>query len=480
MRLPRALHARLTIVYAAALFATLCLFAAVCAIFLVQLSRGVLDARLRATALAVNAIGVDAGPMLHLDPGDAEQFSQVVTPRLDAAIFRSNGSIVVTTASGVPSPIREATVHSLAINSTIQTIDAGSGRLRLVISPLIENGVRTGTVAVWASMAPLEDFEGLVILVFVVAIPAVVALAAFGAGFVTKRGLAPLRDIANLATRIEASDLSRRLRSAREHDELGSLSAAFNRMLDRLQDAFERQRRFTADASHELRAPLSVIRAEADLALAREREPTEYRRALESIVSEADQLESLIGDLLALARAEGGPPQVETAVDLAPLVDDAAMRLSAVAAKRGVHLERAVHQGAIVRGDPSALARVPLALLHNGVKYARPGGRVRVTLSNGGDQVLLTVEDDGPGFTADGLRRATERFWRDDQGRGRDGTGLGLAIVRAIVEQSGGTMELRNAPGSGAEVTVRFPLDPEKPSAVAPQDPIRDGRSPGR
>ncbi len=455
--LPRSLHARLTTVYATALFVALFVFASVSAFFLVQLSRGVLDARLRATALGIDAIAMDTGPQLKLDAGDAEQFTQVVTPRLDAAMFRLSGAVVVTTASGVPPAIREAAVRSIAITPTIQTVEAGTSRVRLVISPVIEDGVRVGTVAVWASTAPLEDFEELLILVFVVAIPAVVALAVFGAGFVTRRGLTPLRDIANLATRIEASDLSRRLRSASDHDELGSLASAFNRMLDRLQAAFERQRRFTADASHELRAPLSVIRAEADLALARERAPSEYRRALESIASEADQLEILIGDLLALARAESGPPQLETTVDLAPLAEEAADRLGVIAAKRGVRVERSLPEGAIVRGDPSALARVPMALLHNGVKYAREGGSVRVAVTNGGDEVVLTVQDDGPGFTHDGLRRATERFWRDDQGRGRDGTGLGLAIVRAIVEQSGGAIELHNTPPSGGLVVVRFP-----------------------
>ena len=470
MRLPRSLHARLTIVYASALFAALCLFAAVSAFFLAQLSRSVLDARLRATTLALAAMSADTGPNLALDPADAQQFAQVVTPRLDAAMFRTNGSVVVTTSSGVPPLIREAAVRSQAINTTLQTLDTGSGRVRLAISPLIQGGVRVGSVAVWGSTAPLEDFQELLLLVFVVAVPVVVALAVFSAGFVTKRGLAPLRDIANLATKIEATDLSRRLRQSAVHDELGSLSSAFNRMLDRLQGAFERQRRFTADASHELRAPLSVIRAEADLALARPRDPEEYKRALESIASEADQLEILIGDLLALARAEGGPPQMATTVDLAPLVEEAADRLGAVAAKRGVRVERNIQTGALVRGDASALARVPLALLHNGVKYARTRGKVRVSLSNGGGQAVLTVEDDGPGFTPDALRRATERFWRDDQGRGRDGTGLGLAIVRAIVEQTGGAIELGNTPESGGQVIVRFPVT-EKPVAPAAAEP---------
>lgn len=456
MRFPRSLHGRLTLAYAGALFIALCVFAGVSAFFLIQLYQGALDARLRTTATALDAIGLEAGPSLRLDAGDITQIQHDVTARLDGAVFRLDGSVVTTTSSGVPEAVRAAVVRAVAPTS-VATVDTGAGRIRLVVSQLGLDGRQIGTVAVWSSTEPLDDFRRILLVVFIVAIPAVVGAAIFSAGFVTRRGLEPLRDIAALATRIEATDLSRRLKPASEQDELGSLAATFDRMLDRLQAAFARQRRFTADASHELRAPLSVIRAEADLALRRSREPQEYVRALESIAAEADRLEELIDDLLVLARAEGGPPQVETAVDLAPMVSEAATRLGAVGQARGVRVEPHVDHDALVKGDPIALARVPLALLHNGVKYARAGGRVRVSLSRENGKVQLVVEDDGPGFTADALRRATERFWRDDLGRGRDGSGLGLSIVRAIVEQSGGAIQLSNAPGSGAQVSVSFP-----------------------
>jgi signal transduction histidine kinase len=460
MRFLKTLNGRLTLAYATALFAGLCVFAAVSAFFLVQLSSAVLDARLRATATALTAIAVDSGSGLTLDPGDAEQFARVVSPRLDAVLVRRDGSVVTSTTAGIPPEILRL-ASSPPADLAPRTINAVQDHLRVMTWPVDQEGRRVGSVAVWGSTDPVEDFRGLLLVVFGVGILVVVALAIFLAGFVSRRGLAPLRNIAKLATDIEASDLSRRLRPQSEDDELGSLSATFDRMLDRLQAAFERQRRFTADASHELRAPLSVIRAEADLALSRSREPEEYRKALESIASEADDLEELIGDLLSLARAEAGPPQVNAAVDLAPLVEDAASRLNAVAKNRGVRVESMLEPNMRVNGDPSALARVPLALVHNGVKYAKAGGSVRVTLGrNGHNEVLLAVRDDGPGFTADGLRRATERFWRDDPGRGRDGSGLGLSIVRAIVEQTGGSVELNNVPGAGAEVTVRFPAAP--------------------
>ena len=457
MRFPRSLHTRLTLAYAAALLIALGGFAAVSAFFLFRLYEGQLDARLHVTAIGLRAFGDDIGDRLVLDKQDAAQFMRAVTPDLDGAIFRMDGSVAVATAAGIPLAIRNAVMTS-GTSTTMQTVDAGpgGGELRLALSAF-GRATRVGTVAVWASTQRVDDFRRLVALVFIIAIPLIVGTAVFSAGIVTRRGLSPLRDIAALATRIEATDLSLRLNPPSEQDELGSLSATFDRMLDRLQAAFARQRRFTADASHELRAPLSVIRAESDLALARRRQPEEYQRALESIASEADRLEELIDDLLALARAESGWPQVETAVDLAPLVKEAVQRLDAVARSRGVRVEPDIADGAVVAGDPSALARVPLALLHNGVKYARDGGYVRVQLRRDDGDVRLTVVDDGAGFTKDGLKRATERFWRDDRVRGRGGSGLGLAIVRAIVEQAGGEIELGNAPNAGAQVNVRFP-----------------------
>jgi signal transduction histidine kinase len=457
MRFLKTLHGRLTAAYATALFAGLCLFAAVSAFFLIQLYQAVLDARLRVTATALEAIAVESNRGLALDKDDRDQIGRAVSPRLDGMLIRTDGSIVATTAAGVPEAIQQVGIH-LPPDLAPTTISAGSDRLRVVAWPVNQDGHRVGSVVVWASTDPLEDFQRLLIVVFGVGIPVLVALAVSGAGFVTRRGLQPVRDIAQLATEIEAHDLSRRLRPQSEDDELGSLSATFDRMLDRLQAAFERQRRFTADASHELRAPLSVIRAEADLALARSRDPEEYRQALESIASEADRIEDLIGDMLALARAESGPPQIESTIDFAPLVADAATRMGAVAHARGVRVEPSIDAAMPVRGDASAIARVPLALVHNGVKYAKPGGCVRVSLTHDPNgEVRLAVRDDGPGFTPEGLRRATERFWKDDQGRGRDGSGLGLAIVRAIVEQSGGTLELNNAPDAGAEVVVTLP-----------------------
>lgn len=452
----KTLEGRLTVAFAAGLFIVLCVFSAVSAVFLAQLSEAALDARLRETATAVAAIAVDARPDLTLDRAQSAQFARVVPTRLDAALVRRDGTVAETTATVIPQPVA-ALVYQAAENSSVRNVAFNGEELRVAYSPIDAGGQSIGGVAIWASTAPISDFKQLLVAVILIGIPLIIGLAIVSSGFIVRRGLAPLRDIAALAGEIEGHDLSRRLRPTNPDDELGRLSATFDRMLDRLEAAFGRQRRFTADASHELRAPLAVIQAEADLALRGEKSATEFRVAMESVASEADRLEALIGDLLALARAESAPASATSVVDLAADVEDSATRLDALASRRSVRIERDLEHPAFVHGDAEALARVPLAIIDNAVKYAPAGGRVEVSLRIVDGSVELCVRDDGPGFSAEGLERATDRFWRDDAVRGRSGTGLGLSIVRAIVESGGGALRVANQPTGGGEVTVRLP-----------------------
>jgi two-component system OmpR family sensor kinase len=230
-------------------------------------------------------------------------------------------------------------------------------------------------------------------------------------------------------------------------------------MLDRLQHAFDRERRFTSDASHELRAPLSVIRAEADLALRKERTAAEYRAALETIASEADALEALTRDLLTVARADAGAVAVPlTAIDLSAVAADAVARLAVLAHERGVRVHVDAAPNALVRGERDGLERAVITVLHNAIKYASPNGTVGVRVMHNGDAVELCVSDDGRGFSAEALQRAFDRFWRE--ARTLPGSGLGLAIAKATVERFGGTIAIANGAGSGGIVRVRFPAQP--------------------
>jgi signal transduction histidine kinase len=320
--------------------------------------------------------------------------------------------------------------------------------------PVVRDTTTFGKVVVWQPDAWIGDFDRDAALVSIAVGLLLVALGAFASGRVAARVLSPVAGIASLAERIEASDLSARLR-ADANDELGRLCGSFDRMLDRLQAAFSRERRFVADASHELRAPLAVLRAEADLALRRERTDDEYRAALASITREAIRLEQLIDELLAAARAEVDARQRET-LDTGALVRELGDRMRPAAASRGMNLRVEAYDGALAQANRATMERALLAIAHNAISYGRPDGIVRFRAQRYNGTVRIEVEDDGPGFTTDALAHATERFWRGDGAHPRGGTGLGLAIARTIVEANSGRIELANANAGGAVVRIEL------------------------
>ncbi|HWT06381.1 MAG TPA: ATP-binding protein, partial [Xanthomonadales bacterium] len=339
--------------------------------------------------------------------------------------------------------------------------EIGGEVLRVFTAPVTRRGTRIGSVAVWRDADSIAALDRSVALAFALAIPVLAALAVLAGGAIARRGLAPLDRIAGLASEIEAHDLSARLELPPRADELGRLAATFDRMLDRLQHAFDRERRFTSDASHELRAPLSLIRAEADLALRKDRTGAEYRAALETIASEADALEALTRDLLTVARADAnGAAAPVTAIDLSDVAHDAVQRLAVLAAERGVRIDVDAAANATVLAERDGLTRAVITLLHNAIKYASDAGTVEVRVTRNGDLVELCVSDDGRGFSAEGLRRAFDRFWRDDETRSLPGSGLGLAIAKATVERLGGAIAIANGDGGGAVVRLRFPAQP--------------------
>ncbi len=322
-------------------------------------------------------------------------------------------------------------------------------------SVAVKRGARTfGTVTVWQSGLWIGEFDRDAAIVSMAVGLLLIAFGIVASRRVARRVLAPVGEIASLAERIEGHDFSSRLR-ADGKDELGRLCASFDRMLDRLQSAFSRERRFVADASHELRAPLAVLRAETELALRRERTSDQYRAALASIAREAVRLEELIDELLAAARAEVDARQQQT-LDASELVRHLGERVSPAAATRGMMVRVDASGAVLAQANRSTLERALLAVVHNAIAYGRKDGTVRIRTFQNDGTVKIEVSDDGPGFSDDALVHATERFWRGDTARPRGGTGLGLSIARTIVEANRGSLELANSDEGGAIVTIRL------------------------
>ena len=317
--------------------------------------------------------------------------------------------------------------------------------------PVMRGNLKIGTVTVWQSNVWIGDFDRIAAIVSAVVGLVLVVLGVLVSRRAAAAALAPLERLASLAERIEGGrDLALRL-DADGDDELGRLCASFDRMLDRLDAAFARERRILADASHELRAPLAVLVAETELALRRQRSDEEYRAALASVAREAARLEELVDELLAAARIEVDARERQ-AVDAGDLVRDVGERVRPAAAVRGIEVRIENGDGAVARANAASVERALLAIVHNAVAFARENVRLAVACS--GDDVRIDVADDGPGFTPEALEHATERFRRGDSARPRGGTGLGLTIARTMIEANGGRLSLANNADGGALVSV--------------------------
>ena len=267
--------------------------------------------------------------------------------------------------------------------------------------------------------------------------------------------LRPTRAITGQAEAISAGTLSERITAHADVEEFTRLVTVLNSMLDRLDRAFQVQRQFTADASHELRAPLTVLKGDIDVTLKRERSAAEYRETLLRCREEVERLARLAGDLLVLARSDAALPLEHVAeLDFHALVHRVVSRGEAAAAARGIQLVTTGPEGQ-VSGDDRLLERVVGNLVGNAVKYCRPGGQVVVQLERDGE-VRLTVRDEGPGIPPEHVPQLFGRFFRGDPARRRgEGSGLGLAIAKAGAEAHGGRLEfLGNAPGAGFRVTL--------------------------
>jgi len=344
------------------------------------------------------------------------------------------------------------------------TIGRGEGEHRLFVLPT-SLGPHRATIVAAESLADLQELLDDTRDGFLVAIPLGLLLAWLGGNALARRSLAPVSAMTTRAAEIGATSLHERLPVGNPRDELGRLATVFNDLLARLDAAFEQQRRFMADASHELRTPVSIMRGEADVALSKEtRSLEDYRGALEVVRAEGRRLSRIVGDLFLLARADAGQqPLAPSELYLDELVSDCVRAVRSLAVRRSVRVhctleppppaevERGDAEPPLYhayRGDEELLRRLLVNLLDNAIKHAPADSTVDVDLASDARGHRLRVIDRGPGIPPDARPHVFERFFRADASHARDaesetgGAGLGLAIARWVAEAHGGSLTL--------------------------------------
>ena len=295
--------------------------------------------------------------------------------------------------------------------------------------------------------------------------PVLVVLASLLGYWLSGRALAPVNRIIEGAERVGVRNLSERLEVPRAKDELRRLTETLNAMLDRIEASVKRITQFTADASHDLRTPLALIRTNAELALRRPRSESEYQETLCRILATSEETTELIEKLLILARADANAAQFRLeAMSLYPVLQRVAQKAQVLSLGKGITFsESVVPYTHSVLGDQASLERLFLSILENAVKYTPAGGHVRLGFRLEKDQALVEISDTGMGISEKDLPHVFERFYRADQVRSREtrGSGLGLSIAKWIAERHGGTINLQSQAGQGTTVRIYLPLTHE-------------------
>ena len=294
---------------------------------------------------------------------------------------------------------------------------------------------------------------------FLIAIVVLVSGGSFlGSWWLADKTVRPVNEIIAQAERISGVTPDQRISAYAETREFASLVQVLNTMLSRIEVAFSAQRRFTADASHELRSPLTALRGELELALRRDRTEQEYRRAIGSALEEATRLSEVTADLLTLARSDAGVMTVRCeAVDLGERVAATLERLDGRLGEKQLTAKVEVEPGSVGVFDSKMIDQLIWNLVDNAVKYCDEGGTIEVSVAPSGDEILLVVSDTGPGIPEESLDQIFDRFSRVDDAHSAEGTGLGLSIVRAIARAHGGNVTASNREGGGAVFRVTLP-----------------------
>lgn len=449
-RLP--IRVRLTIIFALAMAAVL---AAVGAFVYLRLGNSLgeqIDDGLEARALTLAALVRGGSEDIPLGGGD-DEFGQILGA--DGTVLAATPGVAPTGLPGpsflTPDELTRARAGQITVEREVSRPVEPDTEAHFLATPV------DGTVlVVGASLEERNEALDGLLSQLLIGGPVALLLASGAAYLLAGAALRPVESMRARAGEISAETAGRRLPLPESRDEIFRLGETLNAMLARLDEGLRRERRFVADAGHELRTPLALLQTELELALRHPRTHEEFESALRSASEEVDRLTRLAEDLLVLASSEEGTlPLRSSEFFVQELLDGVARRFGARAAEEGRALEVDVQANNQVQGDRLRLEQALGNLVDNALRHG--GGSVRLVAERNGDDLVLRVSDEGAGFPPEFLPRAFERFSRADEARTRGGAGLGLAIVAAVAQAHGGSARANGADGGGASVEIRLP-----------------------
>jgi heavy metal sensor kinase len=405
-----------------------------------------------------------------LDLGVMDLTGQVVAIATAPGESQASGDEVIQPFD--PVPLGRFIARSRITASECVTLPDHRGGVRACVLPVTMDG-RSYAIVVARPLsnqrAMLESVRKALIVIF----PTALVFAAIGGYLLTRRSLSPVIVMTEHASRMGTSTLHERLPVPNAYDEYGQLATVINGLLAKIESAFEQQRRFMADASHELRTPIAIVRGEADIALAvPDRPHDDYREALSVVRTESRRLSRIVHDLFLLARADAGQQQLQLRqFYLDDVIADCTRAARSLASRRCMTLTSSVLTEAAVCGDEDLMRQLILNLLDNALKYGSEGGAVEIALRSEPGAHRVVVRDTGPGIPPEVAAHIFDRFYRGDGARARDaetsarqhedahgvGAGLGLAIARWVAEAHGGSLVLAHSCTTGSEFVLTLP-----------------------
>lgn len=455
MRRPRSIRWRLTLWYTAFLLGTLIVSGIGIYVGLSHVLRDNFADQVKQEARLAQAGVSKANGTLTLDPAilasfdDHDRFIRLVT---------DTGAVVVDTSD----PEDEAPLlrsRKGPSDSIFEWVGLDGTAFGIASVPVVIDGALAGRVEVGVSRSDIDETLHTLKVIFAVALPLLLGLSIIGGYLISGRALAPVDAITSMAASIRPDDLGKRIELDLPDDELGRLARTFNAMLQRIETAFERQRQFTGNAAHEMRTPLSLMRSQVELTLARTRRPTEYQEALTGLQGDIDRLTAIVSMLLALARADSETLQlVREPSDLGEIVPLVLGSYTAQAEGAEVRLvDRSTPTP--VQVDDDLIVQLLVNLIDNALAHTPPGGTIAVGSGVSARGACLWVEDTGSGVAPEHQERIFERFYRADPGRsrGEGGVGLGLAFCKAIADAHGGKLTVKSELGNGARFEFCLP-----------------------